>query len=88
MSNDYLQQFLKEVQDKVNVTPKNATAQRKLSKYKYSFSEQSLSEQLVIWDYIWNNSPDFWTRIQSFLYLESHMKDESFLLDSWQIIKH
>ncbi len=88
MSNDNLKQYLKEVQYKANIASKNAVAQRKLSKQKYSFSEQSLSEQLVIWDYIWNNSPDFWTRIQSFLYLELHMKDNSFLLDSWEIIKH
>lgn len=77
MSNDNLKQCLKEVQNKVNVTAKNAVAQRKLSKHKYSFSEKSLSEQLVIWDYIWNNSPDFWTRIQSFLFLESHMKNKN-----------
>lgn len=88
MSNENLKQFLQEVEYKIKGTTKNAVAQRKLSKYLYSFSEQSLSGQLVVWDYIWNNSADFWARIQSFLFLESHMKDKHFLVDSWEIIKH
>ncbi len=88
MSNADFKQFLQEVQYKVGITPKNAVEQRKLSKNKYSFSGQSLSEQLVIWDYIWNHSPDIWTRIQAYLFLELHMKNKNFLSDSWETIKH
>jgi 3-methyladenine DNA glycosylase AlkD len=88
MTNDSLKKYLAEVEDKVNATTKNATEQRRLSKLKYSFSGQSSSEQLIIWDYIWNNSFDIWTCIQSFLYLESNMKNKQFLLDSWETIKY
>ena len=88
MNNDNLKQCLEEVQSKVDVTTKNVVAQSKLSKHKYSFSNQSFSEQLIIWDYIWNNSLDDWTRMQSFIYLESHIKDKNFLVDSWEIIKY
>ena len=88
MSNTNLNQLLEEVQNKVGCTPKNAVAQRTLVKNNYSFSGQSLAEQLVIWDYIWNHSNDIWTRIQAFLFLELHMKDKNFLSDSWETIKH
>lgn len=88
MNNDNLKKYLEEVQYKVDITPKNVVAQTKLSKHKYSFSNQSFSEQLIIWDYIWNNSLDDWTRMQSYAYIESHIKDKNFLLDSWEIIKH
>ena len=58
MNNEDLKKYLYEVKSKVDGTPKIVAAQTKLSKQKYSFSNQSFSEQLIIWDYIWNNSPD------------------------------
>jgi len=88
MNKDYFKKCLIEVKDKVEVTSKNASAQRILSKQKFSFSEQPKSVQLIIWDYIWNNSLDFWTCMQSFLFLESNMKDKRFLEDSWEKIKN
>ncbi len=78
---------MKDVESKVGDTVKDTPSQRKLSKQRYSFYEQSKSEQLVIWDYIWNNSFGFWTRMQAFFYCESQMKDKIFLVDSWNIIK-
>ena len=87
MKSEDLNTYLFEVKEKVDTAPKNAPSQRKLIKQKYSFSEKSLSEQLTIWDYIWNNSNDFWICIQAFLFLESKMKDREFLLDSWDVIK-
>ena len=87
MNNDNLKKYLEEVKSKVDMTPKNVVAQTKLSKHKYSFSNLSFSEQLIIWDYIWNNSPDDWTRMQSLIFLESQIKDKIFLVDSWGIIK-
>lgn len=87
MINKDLNKYLKEVKNKVDITPKNASSQRRLIKQRYSFSEKPLSEQLIIWDYIWNNSYDFWICMQAFLFLESKMKDREFLLNSWDIIK-
>jgi len=87
-NNDTLKRHLDEVKSIVDVTPKNASAQTKLSKHKFSFSNQSFSEQLIIWDYIWKNALDDWTRMQSFIYLESYIKDKNCLVDSWEIIKH
>jgi len=87
MHKDYLKKCLTEVESKVCITPKNAPAQKKLSKQKYSFSELSSTDQLIIWDYIWNNSSDVWSGMQSFIYCESQIKDKEFLADSWEIIK-
>ena len=88
MSNNNLQKYLIEVQSKVHSKAYNAPTQRKLFKQGYSFSEQSASEQLIIWDYIWNHSHDFWTAVQAYLFLESQIKNMQFLLNSWNIIKH
>ena len=87
MKSEDLNRYLFEVKEKVDATPKNAPSQRKLIKQKYTFSEKSVSEQLTIWDFIWNNSNDFWICMQAFLFLESKMKDREFLLDSWDVIK-
>lgn len=88
MRTNDLKKYLVEVQSKVSVTPKNVVAQRKLSKHNYSFSDQPFSDQLIVWDYIWNNASDEWTRIQAFFYLESYLKNKNLLADSWEIIKN
>ncbi len=87
MKNDFLNNCLIEVKNKVDTTNKNASSQRMLFKQKFSFSRHSKSEQLIIWDYIWNKSSDFWICMQSFLFLEKNMKDKDFLADSWETIK-
>ncbi len=87
MGNEDLHIFLTEVKNKVGITPKNAPSQRKLKQH-YSFSGLPSSDQLIIWDYIWNNSGDFWICMQAFLFLESKMKDKEFLVYSWGTIKH
>jgi len=87
MNTDY-NKYLLEVESKVNKTPKNVSAQRKLLKQNYSFSELLFPEQLKIWDYIWNNASDSWTKGQSYFYCESRIKNKDFLIYSWEIIKH
>lgn len=88
MKNDFLNNCLIEVKNKVDTTNKNASSQRMLFKQKFSFSKYSKSEQLIIWDYIWNKSSDFWICIQSFFFLENNMTDKDFLSDSWETIKN
>ena len=88
MKNDFFNNCLIEVKNKVEATNKNASSQRTLYKQKFSFSGYSQSEQLIIWDYIWNNSNDFWICIQSFLFLEKNMKDKEFLAEAWETIKN
>ena len=87
MESDFLNNCLYEVKNKVEATAKNASSQRKLFKQKFSFSGIPKAEQLIIWDYIWNNSDDFWVCMQSFLFLEKNMKDKEFLAESWETIK-
>lgn len=48
MKSEDLNIYLFEVKEKVDATPKNAPSQRKLIKQKYTFSDKSLSEQLII----------------------------------------
>ncbi len=88
MKKDYFKNCLAEVESKVKTTPKNAPAQRRLSKQKFSFSNLPAMEQLNVWDYVWHNSQDFWVKMQSFLYCESQVKDADFLRASWDVIKH
>lgn len=86
MSNKDFNKFLREVKCKVDNTPKNAPSQRRLVK-QFSFSARPSSEQLIIWNYIWNHSDDLWTSAQAFLFLELKMRDKEFLADSWDVIK-
>lgn len=88
MNEDKFKKYLLEVEEKVISNPKNASAQRKLFKQKYSFSNKDSFEQLNIWDYIWNNSSDFWTKSQSYFFCEYQIKNKDFLTYSWNIIKH
>lgn len=87
MKKDFLNNCLIEVKNKVDTTTKNTSSQRMLFKQNFSFSDFTLSEQLVIWDYIWKNSNDFWVCMQSFLFLEKYMKDKEFLVTAWDTIK-
>jgi 3-methyladenine DNA glycosylase AlkD len=84
----YLKKCLIEVENKVKETPEKTPSQRKVFKHGYSFSGLPTSRQLIIWDYIWNNSSEPWVGTQSFFYLESRMKNKEFLLDSWETIKN
>jgi 3-methyladenine DNA glycosylase AlkD len=88
MIKDNFNKYLLEVENKVNNTLKNTPTQRKLFKQGYSFSNTNSFEQLKIWDYIWNNSSDYWIKIQSFLFCESQIKNKDFLIYSWKTIKH
>lgn len=88
MNDGNFKKYLLEVEEKVNLNPKNARAQRKLFKQGYSFSNNDSFKQLNIWDYIWNNSSDFWIKIQAFLFCESQMKNKDFLINSWDTIKN
>ncbi len=88
MKEDYLKECLAEVEIKVGKMPKTAPAHRKLFKKGYSFSKLPASQQLKIWEYIWQNSSGFWAGVHAFLYLESKMKDKEFLRCSWKTIKH
>jgi hypothetical protein len=47
----------------------------------------AVNEQILIWNFIWNNAPDFWTRIQAFFFCESLMKRPKELVLIWPIIK-
>lgn len=87
MDEESLKKGLTEVEKKVKKIPGTTPAHRKLFKQGYSFSGLPASEQLVIWEYIWKNSSDFWARGHAFLYLESKMKDKEFLIDAWKTIK-
>ena len=87
MEEDFFNHCFIEVKNKVEATDKNSPSQRNLFKQEFSFSGLSRSEQLMIWDYIWNNSSEFWLSMQSFLFLEKNMKNKDFLTFSWDTIK-
>ena len=88
MNTEVFCKYLTEVKYRVDSTPKKVPEQTKIFKKKYSFSEKSFSERLIIWDYIWNNSPDEWTRMQSYLFIDSYIKNRDKLVDSWETIKY
>lgn len=87
MNTENFSKYLSEVKYRVDGTPKIVAEQTKIFKQKYSFSGKSFSERLIIWDYIWNNSPDEWTRMQSYLFIDSYIKKKDKLVNSWETIK-
>jgi len=87
MDDSFLKGCLREVENNVWSTPKKVPAHRKLSNQNYSFSRQPSADQLHIWDFIWNHATDPWVRAQAFFYSESKIKDEEFLISSWQILR-
>jgi 3-methyladenine DNA glycosylase AlkD len=83
----FLIDCLNEVAKKVNATSKDAPSQRRLFKKGYSFSRLNISEQLAVWDFIWNTGKDFWIMIQAFFYCETLVKKEKELLFIWPVVK-
>lgn len=61
-------------------------AHRQAARHAYSFSSNSFAEQLLIWDYIWHHSTDFWTRLHAFFFLERHMRKDKALEEMWPVI--
>jgi 3-methyladenine DNA glycosylase AlkD len=89
MNKNFYQNCLVEVDKTVGHTPKTAIAQRKLAKYKYSFSHLPFAQQILIWDYIWKHADDEgWIKTQAFFYCERFTNNPKELLLSWEIIKH
>lgn len=86
MEKTYLKNCLNEVTKKVHGVTRNSPNQRKLFKQGFSFSILCSEEQLKVWDYIWNNSTEFWVKANAFFYCESKSKKEEFLIYSWQTI--
>lgn len=84
----YLHNCFAEVKKTVNRTPKTVNAQRRLGKYKYTFSHLPFKEQIFIWDYIWKHADDNWfVKLQPFFYCETFANKPKELLLSWEIIK-
>ncbi|MBS4015081.1 MAG: DNA alkylation repair protein [Candidatus Latescibacteria bacterium] len=78
---------LLEVDKVITQSVKNIPSLRRFAKHKYSFSNQPFREQIFIWDYIWKNADNWWTKIQAYYYCEQYTHKETELLSSWKIIK-
>ena len=68
------QGFLIEVEGIAESTNNIIPAHRSAAVQGYSFSNRPFEEQLLIWDFIWNNGQSFWVRIHAFFFLERYMK--------------
>jgi 3-methyladenine DNA glycosylase AlkD len=87
MNNNFYHDCLIEVDKIVKNSSKNATVQRQLAKYIYSFSYLPFDEQILIWDYIWKHADNSWVKIQAYFYCEKFAYKKKELSVSWNIIK-
>jgi DNA alkylation repair enzyme len=87
MENPLFIQSLKEVASAVKSAGNDATSLRKTFKRGYSFSLLPVNEQILIWDFIWNNSTGFAVRIQAFFFCEKIFRNEKELVSIWPVIK-
>ena len=81
-SNNYLQEVLQHISTIPGIVP----AQRKASKFSYSFSNKTFVEQLVIWDTIWHNGNIFWVRMHAFFFLERNIRNKEALKQMWPVV--
>ncbi len=88
INKNFLKTCLYEVEQKVSSIPNNALCQRKLSKSGFNFTELNVTDQLKVWNYIWENSSEFRVKIQAFLFCESKAQNKDFLVKSWKTIKN
>jgi 3-methyladenine DNA glycosylase AlkD len=79
---------LSEVQKQVNAGMKTVPGLRNSFKKGYSFSKLEFKEQLMIWEYIWKNAPDFRIKTQPFFYCEMHAVKEEHSKHAWKVLKH
>jgi len=82
------QDYLKEIYERMAVTPGPVPHHRAAFRKGYSWSDRPYEEQLPAWDYIWHNSNDWRVQLQAFFYLESIMRDEEQLKRIWNVIVH
>jgi 3-methyladenine DNA glycosylase AlkD len=77
---------LQEVSQYLAAIPANVPAHRKAFRAPYSFTEGSFTEQLRVWDHIWNHTDNFWVRVHATFFLEQHMKKREHLAEMWPVI--
>ncbi len=77
---------LQEVSKHLAAIPANVPAHRKAARHGYSFADGTFSEQLLVWDHIWNNSNNFWVRVHATFFLERHLKKAEHLAAMWPVI--
>ena len=77
---------LQEVSEYLAAIPANVPAHRKAFRQPYSFGEGSFSEQLLVWDHIWQHAESFWVRVHATFFLEQHMKKQAHLEEMWPVI--
>lgn len=85
--NKFYQQCLTEVQRVVNNALQTVDGQRKLARHKYSFSQPAFAEQILIWDYIWKNARNSWTKLQAYLFCEKYAGKVDELSAEWDTLK-
>jgi 3-methyladenine DNA glycosylase AlkD len=77
---------LQEVSKHLADIPANVPAHRKAARHPYSFADSAFSEQLLVWDHIWNNSNNFWVKVHATFFLERHLKKTGHLEAMWPVI--
>jgi 3-methyladenine DNA glycosylase AlkD len=88
LNNKFYQSCSAEVDEMVKITSKSVNAQRRLARYKYSFSHLPFNGQILIWDYIWKNADNQgWTKTQAFFYCERYANKPKELTLSWDKLK-
>jgi 3-methyladenine DNA glycosylase AlkD len=66
----------------------NIPLHRRESRHSYSFSGAPFAEQLAVWDQVWRDSTNFYSRLHAYFFLERHLKKETELRLMWPVIVH
>jgi 3-methyladenine DNA glycosylase AlkD len=79
---------LHEIQTHVSALQGNTPFHRRESKRGYSFSKLPFTEQLAIWDQLWQSTNNWYDRLHAYFFLERHLKKEAELRQMWPVIVH
>jgi len=64
----------------------NIPTHRSESERKYSFNALAFGEQLAIWNALWLNPINWYTRLHAYFFLERHIKNPEHLKAMWPTI--
>ena len=74
---------LQEVRSLIDRIPTVIPAHRAAFKKGYSFSNIPFEDQLLIWDYIWHHSNNFWGRLHAYFFLEKAVTEKEHHAAIW-----
>jgi 3-methyladenine DNA glycosylase AlkD len=86
MKNTEPGQHIQEIKSHLRTFQGTIPLHRKESRRVYSFSSLSFTEQLRIWDELWQNEPGFYSRLHAYFFVERHATRPEELKALWPVV--